>query len=729
MNNISSRIMMTIIVIFVLVFGFNLGVAQEEKIDKESIKITEEMLMEEKEKEIEKKKAVEPKEIETKKIEEIKKQEIAEPKEMKKIEKIKPLEKERASEDKKAKSVERLEERPKAKEERTIKEKEAKEITKVVKPSIPAKISFLAGSVKVKRAKTNKWVNAKLNMILNSSDEICTGFDSQGVITLNSEDKVTIKANTHIVLSLLEKDEKEDSWAATLKIWLGEVRSHIKGLKERRGQYHIETVSAVAGIRGTDFIVIVSIDKVTRVICAEGEVEVHDTVFMEKVVLNKNQITMVGLNKKPTLPRELTEEELMKFGIIEKRIEKKEAKKEEIAEKPAEVPEELKKKEKPAWRKNVNLAAEFGTEVVDGKLYQRVSFQPEFSIGKVGVSLDAFVLIDENNKIRKEDWDEFSDIIEKTIYVRYGQKKDPFYVKLGGLNGVTLGHGMIMNNYSNLINYPNERKKGIELGVDRKIYGIEGMVDSLRKVNIYGVRAYVRPLAGKEMAYLLNKLTVGGTFCLDRDPDETDNEDNKYVAIMGIDTELPLKEGKILSIILYADAAKIKSKTDKHGTGIAAPGLLIRIPLAIFKAEYRIMDSDFIPGYFNYLYEIERKTKESLLSSGKPEKRGYYAEFTSNILNIISMSANYEDYSYTNPNLSARIKLIKRIIPQLTLAEASYSQNNIEHLKLKTPNTYIEWKFGYSISGPVSLIYTYSLTYDKDLNPQRSMSITTRIDF
>lgn len=712
MINYSKGILIALTMAFMLVFGFTtLGVAQEEKINKESVKEAEVILSEKEQEKAEKKEPVLPQDI--KKAKEA---------EAKKIEK----------EVKKAKPAEKVEEKPEVKEKKIIEKKEVKEIKKVIKSSIPAKISFLAGSVKIKRAGSDKWVEAKLNTTLNFLDEIRTGFDSQAVIILNSEDKVTVKANTHIVISLLEKDEEEGSWAATLKIWLGEVRSRVEKLKERHGQYHIETLSAVAGIRGTDFIVIESIDEVTRVICVKGEVEVCDAVFKEKVVLTENQVTMVSLGQRPTLPRELTEEELIKFGIIEEKVEKKETKKEEVTEKPAEVPEEPKEKEKPAWRKNINLAAEFGTEIVDGKLYQRISFQPEFCIGKVGVGLDAFVLIDEDNKIRSKDWDEIADIIEKIIYIRYGQKRDPFYIMLGGLKTATIGHGMIMGKYSNLINYPTERKKGMELGIDRKMFGVEAVVDDLRKVNLYGVRAYVRPLVNEKMAFLLNKLTIGGTFCLDKDPNNKDGKE-KDMVITGVDAELPLIEKKILNVILYADAAKIKD----HGKGIAAPGLLIRIPMAMFKAEYRTMESNFIPGYFNYLYELERDTKESLLVSGKPDKKGFYAEFTSNIFNIISMGAHYEDYNNVNPNLSAKIELAKKIIPQLALAEATYSQNNMEHLKLKTENTYIEWKVGYSISGPVSLVYTYSLTYEKDLatpqkddlKPVRSMSVTTRIDF
>jgi hypothetical protein len=435
---------------------------------------------------------------------------------------------------------------------------------------------------------------------------------------------------------------------------------------------------------------------------------------------------MVSFNQRPSPPRALTKDELKKFGIIKEEVVEKE--KEEVIEEKKK--EEIKKKELPAWRKNIKMAGELGTEVINekvegksvSKMYQRISFQPEFKIGKIGIGLDLFLLIDENNKIRKEDWDELSDIIEKIIYIRYGEKRDPFYIKLGGLDGVTLGHGMIMNNYSNLINYPTVRKKGVELGVRRKLYGLEAMVDDLRRANIYGTRVYLMPLGGNNLPFL-NKFTIGATYCFDKNP----RGDGKDISIMGLDAELPLKEGEMLDIILYADWASIRD----HGEGISAPGLLIRVPLIMLKAEYRMMDNNFIPGYFNYLYELERDRKV-ISTSKQPKKRGFYAELASNIYNIVSLGVYYENYKETNPNLRAKIKLLKKIIPQITLVEASYSQNNIKVFKIKSEDTYIEWKIGYNLSGPVSLIYTYALTYEKEdgeLKPVRSMSINTRIDF
>ena len=53
--------------------------------------------------------------------------------------------------------------------------------------------------------------------------------------------------------------------------------------------------------------------------------------------------------------------------------------------------------------------------------------------------------------IRKEDWDELSDFFKVIRYAYIGQrdKKGPYYVRVGELSSLTLGHGTIVNRYTN----------------------------------------------------------------------------------------------------------------------------------------------------------------------------------------------------------------------------------------------------------------------------------------
>ncbi|MFQ6617520.1 MAG: hypothetical protein ACE5QV_02420, partial [Fidelibacterota bacterium] len=101
-----------------------------------------------------------------------------------------------------------------------------------------------------------------------------------------------------------------------------------------------------------------------------------------------------------------------------------------------------------------------GAVVIDGKIYNQVSLRPEIPVGKFGVALDLVLYIDDRGHIRKEDWDELGDIIDKIFYVRYGKPEEPIFVRVGALADVSLGYGIIVDRYSNTVEYPAVKRIG-----------------------------------------------------------------------------------------------------------------------------------------------------------------------------------------------------------------------------------------------------------------------------
>ena len=75
----------------------------------------------------------------------------------------------------------------------------------------------------------------------------------------------------------------------------------------------------------------------------------------------------------------------------------------------------------------------------------------------------------ENGEIYEDTWD-FSDtesilrtLVDKIYYVRWGQPYDKFYFKAGALDTYTLGHGILVSNYSNIIERPQIRRIGLNM--------------------------------------------------------------------------------------------------------------------------------------------------------------------------------------------------------------------------------------------------------------------------
>lgn len=139
--------------------------------------------------------------------------------------------------------------------------------------------------------------------------------------------------------------------------------------------------------------------------------------------------------------------------------------------------------EAPEESDKISGGAQMGAISADGKNYQQAGFRIDVPIGKFGIGLDVQLLFDENGKIRVEDWNEWEDYLDKIYFLRYGKKnKDPFYVKMGSLNYSTIGYGNIVDNYTNMIEYPTYKRWGGELAFKGEKFGLELLMNNFKEV-------------------------------------------------------------------------------------------------------------------------------------------------------------------------------------------------------------------------------------------------------
>ena len=142
-----------------------------------------------------------------------------------------------------------------------------------------------------------------------------------------------------------------------------------------------------------------------------------------------------------------------------------------------------------------NMTGAFGTVTMDGKIWNQLAFRPEIPLGKFGLALDLVFYFDENGNLHKDEWD-FSDgnaiknsLIDKIYYLRYGYPGDPFFGKIGALDQVQLGYGILVDGYSNAIEYPQVRKTGVNFEYSKGLYSFQGFVNDLKEnIGITGIR-------------------------------------------------------------------------------------------------------------------------------------------------------------------------------------------------------------------------------------------------
>ena len=120
--------------------------------------------------------------------------------------------------------------------------------------------------------------------------------------------------------------------------------------------------------------------------------------------------------------------------------------------------------------------------------YAKAVFQPTFPLGKFKTAL-YLPIIYQGDMFNANDWyrpagnNEWSfgtdqggftnqvadftrDLLLKIKYVEYGRQRDPFFLKAGNLDDITIGHGLIMRNFANDADFPAVRHMGLNIGVD-----------------------------------------------------------------------------------------------------------------------------------------------------------------------------------------------------------------------------------------------------------------------
>ena len=140
------------------------------------------------------------------------------------------------------------------------------------------------------------------------------------------------------------------------------------------------------------------------------------------------------------------------------------------------------KSQTPIW------TGSFGTVVIDGDIYNQISMRPEFNYRNWGMGFDFYLYIDANGKLYDETWkfntvkNAYRTILDKFRYIRYGYPGDQLYFRVGSLTNITIGNGILVSNYSNAMEYPEEKKIGLQLGKNfPKGIGFDLTISDFRK--------------------------------------------------------------------------------------------------------------------------------------------------------------------------------------------------------------------------------------------------------
>jgi hypothetical protein len=369
-----------------------------------------------------------------------------------------------------------------------------------------------------------------------------------------------------------------------------------------------------------------------------------------------------------------------------------------------------------------------GATFIDGETFYLVNIAPEVAFGQLGVGLDLNLRFNTQGKLRMGDYTKFEDYLRIIRYVRWAQKGDPFYVRVGQLDYSLLGHGSIIYNYRNSASY-DMRRTGIELDFNFEKFGFESVYSDLAGRGLLGLRGYAKPLKFTPLAKVpvINNFEVGATYARDLNQyaDYTHVDSSRTgLSIYGFDFGLPIISYSFLKSTLYYDFAQIANYGHGSSIGINMNFSGMGILDIRGKYEYRINGANYIPAYFNALYEHDRFNFLNRLSKSDTlwqvaANRGYFGELLISILNTFYIIAGYQASADEKNQgiLHAELQL-----PQVAgiVVRGEYDKTRIGRIFILDDNSILGAEIGYKPVKYLLVSMLYQRTFS-NRNPDGSL--------
>lgn len=384
------------------------------------------------------------------------------------------------------------------------------------------------------------------------------------------------------------------------------------------------------------------------------------------------------------------------------------------------------------------LGGGFGLTWIDGNPHYAFRFFPEIQFSKIGIGLDLNLEFTPEGKIRSENFNEFSDYLSIIRFVRYGNKGEQLYLRVGALDYATLGHGSIMYLYNNSPTF-DARKIGIEFDIDFDHSGFEFVYGNFGKSGVIGLRGYTRPLQFTDLAEvpILGKLEIGASIASDTDDNsgviagnyDPTNEsfiatiDEGNVTLLGIDIGLPIIRTDFADLDIYFDHTKIIEfgSGSALGTKLNFKGLgLVNLKA---KVERRFNGSEYLPSYFNSFYEIERfrvnKSDGTVISKVQSLKNaqagnGYFGELLMNWLGLLDVLGSFQKLDKIPDSGILHLWTVFNQPGFPYVFRAGYDKVSIKNfgdLFKMDDRSYLYAEFGYKLQEYILLSMVYSWTY------------------
>jgi len=613
---------------------------------------------------------------------------------------------------------------------------------------------------------------------------------------------IKIAQNTNFTLTELRS---ETGGQDVFSLTFGKIRT-VAGKASGKDQYQIRTLSAVCGVRGSDIVVEFQEGAFDRLSTLEGTGWIQNSAGAAIDVKQGLFADALGSSFTPAqIPPDVlnglaSEMKFTRLDVNETMAINK-AYQESLATQPAETAPA----NPPAPKTNSRLdnfmaglrgilGLEIGSVTIGGETWSKVVLEPTFQTGKLKAALylpfiyhdDMFNSSDYYRPAGNNEWsfgsdkhttqaavqDFAVDLLLKIKYIEYGQQRDPIYFKVGNLDDITIGHGLIMRDFANDADFPSLRRIGVNADLDFGGFGFEAMVNDLTDPEVFGGRTYIRPIPGF-------KLALGFSTILDINPARDfldpftgavgpDPAGNPVFIDPGVDLDLPFIEGDAFSLAAFADGALMLPYFRSAPSVIIGPTTInpgfawnavydktTRMPFKnwglatglfgnlvirdlTWRLEFRDYTGAFVPQFYGAGYERQRSalvTTElfALQNPNDPQfnrqNMGLYDEGGFALDRFFSLKVSYfwpwqrdssGNFDFSGDDFMVKFILQKGAVPWVNVwGSVAYERtgfvNSIQHgVNLFDANTVVSTSINYSVTESLDVVLLYTTTAERD---------------
>jgi TonB family protein len=323
-------------------------------------------------------------------------------------------------------------------------------------------------------------------------------------------------------------------------------------------------------------------------------------------------------------------------------------------------------------------------------------------------------------RFRIEDWDQIEDALRPLKYLTWGRKEDNLFIDLNRVHALTIGHGQLMRRYQPNLDVDEDRLFA-EVDGYLDFGGFEVIAGPFPVPRIAGALVFVKPLGLFFDDYVSKSLSIGASYVTDlnapttltTDPNPADARPQlavddagdflwanrgqvvgDRVQGIGVDSEIKAVKWEFIDLKVYGDYSHlflpgvVERDIPAFSDGGFALGSLLRMSIGSrpvrpledenedvrlgkaprelkadhalrFRAEARTFGPQYLPSYFNTLYEVDRlqfgqadrtaraqlPTKIGFLAdqAGQPWRAGFFTEASYTWVDYIGFTAAYED--------------------------------------------------------------------------------------